>query len=379
MVRGGSWNNSARNCRAAYRNRNRPENRNRNQGFRVCLFPGTTADRSGGRRRTARVPVSEWSLTKRDKTWISPRRASISVWALARKKTEKTFAGAPCLMKNATALNPNPPTAVTLELPEGVELEFRWIPPGEFLMGSRGEYSDEEPVHLVKITRGFYLGRYPVTQGQFAAWKKSHENYFPGDLRRPVEQVTWDEAEEYCAWLNDRSQVTWPPGLNEFAARLPTEAQWEYACRAGIETEFYTGDGESALSAAGWYDGNSNSTTQPVGCKEPNAYGLYDMHGNVWEWCADVYYADAYKARVDGVRDPDDSQKMDSGGVRRVVRGGSWDYSAGYCRAAYRVRVRPGYRLGDRGFRVCLFPGPCRATRPNREAAEPVPGDGARR
>ncbi len=246
-------------------------------------------------------------------------------------------------------------------------------------MGSRGEYPDEEPVHLVKITCGFYLGLYPVTQEQFAVWNKEHENGFPADLRRPVERVTWNEAEEYCAWLNDRSQVTWPPVLNEFVAGLPTEAQWEYACRAGTETEFYTGDGESALAAAGWYDGNSQFQTHPVGCKEPNDYGLYDMQGNVWEWCADVYDADAYKARVDGVRDPDNSQKRGSGDVRRVVRGGSWYGSAWVCRAAYRIGFRPGDRCRDLGFRVCLFPGPCRAIRPDRNPAEPVPGDGARR
>ncbi|MCY2963186.1 MAG: formylglycine-generating enzyme family protein, partial [Planctomycetota bacterium] len=180
-------------------------------------------------------------------------------------------------------MNNSLPPAVTLQLPSEVDLEFQWIPAGEFHMGSRGEHSDEEPIHLVKITHGFYLGRYPVTQGQYAVWNHAHENGFPGDLRRPVEQVTWDEAMEYCAWLNDRSQVTWPPGLNEFAAGLPTEAQWEYAWRAGTETEFHTGDGESALAAAGWYDVNSNSTTHPVGCKKPNAYGLHDMHGNVWE------------------------------------------------------------------------------------------------
>jgi formylglycine-generating enzyme required for sulfatase activity len=268
---------------------------------------------------------------------------------------------------------------VTLRLPTGVDLEFVRIPAGEFRMGARGKSADEEPVHRVRITQSFYLGRFPVTQAQYAAFRPDHENGFSGDSRRPVEEVTWDDAAAYCAWLNDPQRVTWPFGLEGFTAQLPTEAQWEYACRAGTETEFHTGDGEIALSAAGWYGENSDQETHPVGLKEPNAFGLYDMHGNVWEWCADAWDENAYKTRVDGVCDPEVTVQNLEGDVLRVIRGGSWSLSAGDCRAASRDWGWPVGRNWVQGFRVCLFPGPSRAHNTASNAAEPVPGDGARR
>jgi formylglycine-generating enzyme required for sulfatase activity len=270
-----------------------------------------------------------------------------------------------------------PPT-VTLRLPTGVDLEFVRIPAGEFRMGARGEdpFPDEEPVHPVKITQSFYLGRFPVTQAQYAAFRPDHENGFPGDSRRPVEQVSWDDAAAFCAWLNDPQQVTWPSGLDGFRAQLPTEAQWEYACRAGTETEYHTGDGKIALSAAGWYEGNSDQETHPVGLKEPNAFGLYDMHGNVWEWCADAWDKNAYKTPVDGVCDPEVTVRRLEGNVLRVVRGGSWFFMAWFCRAACRIGYQPGNRNWVQGFRVCLFPGTTadRSGGRRRTARLPVPG-----
>jgi formylglycine-generating enzyme required for sulfatase activity len=258
-------------------------------------------------------------------------------------------------------------------------LEFRWIPAGEFRMGARGESPHEEPVHRVRLTQPFYLGQFPVTQAQYAAFRPDHQNRFPEDSRRLVERVSWEDAVAYCAWLNDRSKVVWPSGLEGFTARLPSEAQWEYACRGGTETEFHTGDGEIALAAAGWYDGNSDRKTQPVGLKAPNAYGLYDMHGNVGEWCADAWLEHAYKLRVDGVCDPEVTEQDAEGEVLRVVRGGSWYYWTKICSAAVRTGFRPGDRLIVLGFRVCLFPGPCRTeSRQGQERAQ-GPGDGARR
>ncbi|MFN6105370.1 MAG: formylglycine-generating enzyme family protein [Planctomycetaceae bacterium] len=271
------------------------------------------------------------------------------------------------------------PPAVTLRLPGELDLEFRCIPAGKFRMGARGESPHEEPVHRVRLTQPFYLGQFPVTQAQYAAFRPDHQNEFPGDSRRPVENVSWEDAMAYCAWLNDRSNVVWPSGLDGFTARLPSEAQWEYACRGGTETEYHTGDGAIALGAAGWYDENSDQKTQPVGLKAPNANGLYDMHGNVDEWCADAWLADAYKLRVDGVCDPEVTEQDVEGDVLRVVRGGSWNYRARDCRAAYRGRIRPVDRDWGLGFRVCLFPGPCRAeSRQGQERAR-GPGDGARR
>ena len=243
--------------------------------------------------------------------------------------------------------------ALILDLGDRVEMSFQLIPAGSFRMGSRGEYHDEEPRHLVQITQPFYLGTFPVTQQQFAMWKPKHANGFPGNPHHPAERMDWHESTQYCSWLIENFGNQLPAG---YAAGLPTEAKWEYACRAGTETEFYTGDGKAALAEAGWYPGNSESQTQPVGQLKANEFGLYDMHGNVDEWCADAWDAHAYKKRVNSVCDPFVDGASDS---YRVIRGGSWGYLPRYCRSAYRGRWRPGYRNWGRGFRVCLFLGPC--------------------
>ena len=137
------------------------------------------------------------------------------------------------------------------------------------------------------------------------AWTReegiAHQNDFKGHPDHPAENLTWDDAMMFCAWLNETRRAALPEG---YVATLPTEAEWEYACRAGTDTEYSTGDGAAALDAAGWFDGNSDGTTRPMGKKAPNLFGLHDTHGNVWEWCWDVWDADAYKARVDGVTDP---------------------------------------------------------------------------
>jgi formylglycine-generating enzyme required for sulfatase activity len=186
----------------------------------------------------------------------------------------------------------------TIELPGGIPLEFCDIPGKQYL-----------------------LGKYPVTQEQYLAIAGVNPSYFKGD-KLPVEKVSWDEATQWCQKLSEQSGQS---------VRLPTESEWEYACRAGTTTEYNTGDGEKALAKAGWYFGNSDGKTHPVGLKEPNAWGLHDMHGNVWEWCQD-----------------------EVGDRLRVLRGGSWDFSARWCRSAYRSRWRPDVRGWDAGFRVCL-------------------------
>lgn len=242
--------------------------------------------------------------------------------------------------------------ALILDLGDGVLMPFQYIPPGSFWMGSRGYSPDEEPRHFVTITQPFYLGTFPVTQGQFAQWKPEHKNYFPNRPDHPAEQISWRDAVDYCGWLKKNCADQIPVG---FDVGLPSEAQWEYACRAGTDTEYYSGDGDAALATAGWYDGNSNSGTQPVGQLKENDFGLFDMHGNVMEWCADAWDEAAYKKRVNGVRDPfvvgDDD-------AYRVMRGGRWGGSPWGCRAAYRGRWWPVDRFGHRGFRVCLFLGP---------------------
>jgi formylglycine-generating enzyme required for sulfatase activity len=162
-------------------------------------------------------------------------------------------------------------------------IPFALIPAGTFRMGSPdgeyGRYADEGPVHQVQITRPFYLGVTPVTQEQHERVMGSNPSHFKGK-NLPVETVSWDDCQAFCAKMAE---------LTGEQIRLPSEAQWEYACRAGTRTRFSFGDDEEDLDDYAWHYGNSKSCAHPVGQKLPNPWGLYDMHGNVWEWCEDVY------------------------------------------------------------------------------------------
>ena len=236
-----------------------------------------------------------------------------------------------------------------------IGMTFCWIPPGDFRMGSRSGYPDEQPVHRVVFEEGFWLGRTPMTQRQYAVCFPDHENRFPNQDKFPAESMSWHNARRYCEWLNEHRI-----GGSEWLADLPTETQWEYACRAGTETDYYTGDGEQALARAGWYEDNSGGSTQEVRRKTPNAFGLYDMHGNVWEWCRDHWREDAYQYNVEGriepVRAGEPVGESDDGA--RVIRGGAWVGHPVVCRSAYRGWIHPGYANLNQGFRVGLFPGP---------------------
>lgn len=258
-------------------------------------------------------------------------------------------------------IEPIPP----LRLPSGVVIPMAVIPPvavqqdardkGEplsFLMGSRGFDTDEEPRHRVIIPAPFYLGTTPITQAQFAAFKPEHQNGFPDKPAHPAENIDWHEARAFCDWINEQCQDQLPRG---YRACLPSEAQWEYACRSGTDTEYHTGDGAEALKEAGWFDQNAGGSTHPVGELKPNAWDLSDMHGQVWEWCADAWDAQAYAKREDGwhALRPDTSDKES----RRVVRGGSWGYSPGRCRSACRGWWGPRIRFRFQGFRLCLSSG----------------------
>jgi formylglycine-generating enzyme required for sulfatase activity len=250
-----------------------------------------------------------------------------------------------------------------------------------FLMGSRGYGAEEEPRHRVVIPAPFYLGDTPLTQAQFGEWTGSeayrgwcgsdaageveaHCNKFEkeGEARKeyPAENMTWDEARGYCEWLNAMCRGTIPEG---YRFCLPNEAQWEYACRAGTETEYWNGDGEAALAEVGWYEGNAQGRTWPVGNRgSANPWGLHDMHGNVLEWCEDVFDAWAYakrphdwEARAWTVKHAGLSADAEP---QRVDRGGSWFHTARYCRSAYRNRGNPRHRYWIQGFRLCLSPVP---------------------
>ena len=162
------------------------------------------------------------------------------------------------------------------DLGGGVELEMILIGPGSFMMGSDKEESDMKPVHKVKITKFYYMSKFEVTQAQYQAVMGINPSYFIGEGNLPVDSVIWDDCQDFLKKLNEKFPS------NEF--RLPTEVEWEYACRAGSTTEYYFGDSEGNLGEYAWYDSNSPKKTHPVGEKKPNAWGLYDMHGNVWEW-----------------------------------------------------------------------------------------------
>ena len=274
-----------------------------------------------------------------------------------------------------------PPEPLLLTWPgSGLEMAFHLIPSGSFRMGSRGFYDDEEPAHLVKITHPFWLAETPVTQDQFALWTSSvgiaHKNDCSGNPSHPAENMTWRQAIQYCDWLTSNPPTKLPNGFSLFC--LPTEAEWEYACRAGTETEYYTGDGDAALAEAGWFSANSKMSTHEVRQKDPNRFGLHDMHGNVDEWCHDVCDYAAYRKRLNGVVDPGANEREEEwrGGLEKILeskevralRGGSWYFSARYCRSALRSRLRPDDLGRILGFRVCLVPGP--SAQPAIRAAE---------
>jgi formylglycine-generating enzyme required for sulfatase activity len=253
-------------------------------------------------------------------------------------------------------------TANARTIPD-LNLELVWIAPGDFLMGTpeqnllvkwyyaarekltkkpnlRAGDHDERPVTLVTLTQPFWLGRTAVTQGQYQAVMGTNPSNFKAVGRdAPVEQVNWDDAMAFCQKLTDREKAAGrlPPG---YAYTLPTEAQREYACRAGT-----TGDYAGDLDAMAWY---FTDTTHPVGTKLPNAWGLYDMHGNVWEWC--LNWGGAYPGgEVTNPMGP-------PSGSYRVDRGGGWCSGAADCRSAFRDNNEPGSRLNFLGFRLALAP-----------------------
>jgi formylglycine-generating enzyme required for sulfatase activity len=249
------------------------------------------------------------------------------------------------------------------------------IEPGSFLMGSSEDQvdhltplfstdfeeglDDEQPQHLVKITRPFYLGTHQVTQGQYHAVLGNNPAHFKGCDDLPVECVSWLDAVEFCNRLGEaekrtpfyRIDGTEVTVLGGNGYRLPTEAEWEYACRAGSSTLYPFGDDASALGEFAWHSVNSERKTHPVGQKSPNAWGLHDMLGNVWECCADCYDAKYYASS------PSADPLGASGATRRVFRGGCWYSQPCLCRSAFRAWFGPGARGYDLGFRVALDPG----------------------
>jgi formylglycine-generating enzyme required for sulfatase activity len=234
---------------------------------------------------------------------------------------------------------PGNKTSFTENLADGIKLEMVSLPAGKFTMGS-SKSDSEKPPHQVKVN-SFAIGKYPITQAQYQAVMGNNPSRFKNNPQNPVEQVSWNDAKAFCQKLSQITGKTY---------RLPTEAEWEYACRAGTTTRYYFGDNANQLGNYAWGRENSNSTTHPVGQKKPNGWGLYDMSGNVWEWCEDDWH-DSYKnAPDDGTAWIDNDNRSQS---RKCLRGGSWSFNPHFCRSA--CRYYADFRRGGDGsfsFRV---------------------------
>jgi formylglycine-generating enzyme required for sulfatase activity len=245
---------------------------------------------------------------------------------------------------------------LVLDLGNNVTMKLALIPAGKFIMGSPDSEKDrstaEGPQREVTISKPFYMGVFEVTQEQYEQVMGKNPSAFKG-AKNPVETVSWEDAVEFCKKLSAKTGKT---------VSLPTEAQWEYACRAGTKTRFGFGDADADLCKYGNYCDKSNTNgfdwqdkdhndgfdkTAPVGSLKPNDWGLYDMHGNVWEWCSD-WYADSYAdAKNQDPAGPDS-------GTLRVLRGGGWSDTPLHCRSAFCDRDSPDYRSYRIGFRVAV-------------------------
>ncbi|MEW6238235.1 MAG: SUMF1/EgtB/PvdO family nonheme iron enzyme, partial [Candidatus Omnitrophota bacterium] len=261
----------------------------------------------------------------------------MNVFPAVRKKTPFLFFALLLLAGGCGGSTGNEKNAAKIEIQSittktGVEMLL--IPAGEFVMGGDSGETDEKPAHKVIIS-AFFMDKTEVTQKSYASLMGKNPAKSKGE-DKPVEQLSWFAAIKYCNMRSMREGLDpcyqLEPLLCNFDAngyRLPTEAEWEYACRAGTSGSYAFGSDAAKLSKYAWHKDNSNKTTHPVGTKAPNPWGLLDMYGNVWEWCND-YYAEGYAA--DAAQDP----KGPASGEKCVLRGGGWDSSAESCRSAAR-------------------------------------------
>jgi formylglycine-generating enzyme required for sulfatase activity len=397
VTRGGSWGSVAGACRSAGRAGNVPWLRARGLGFRVARVPaesvpGTIAAPQPlklqpiaaqtvevGKQLTVAVAAENADTWKGELRYsLGPRKtlmpeapvgavidptSGVLTWTPTQAQGpgkydltvsvegpdgQKETATIAITVTGATrGSNPMSGKEIAVDLGNGVKLELVLIPAGSFMMGDRVY----KPVHKVNITKPFYLGKYLVTQRQWQAVMGSNPSRFKGP-QNPVEQVSWKDCQVFLKKLSERSRHPHPGPLPEGEGefRLPSEAQWEYACRAGSTTRYCYGDDESKLGEYAWYGVNSGKKTHRVGGKKPNAWGLYDMYGNVCEWCAD-WYDNGYYANS-----PVDDPTGPASGSNRVNRGGGLDNTARDCRSAGRYGRAPGDRIIVLGFRVARVP-----------------------
>jgi len=356
-IRGGAWLYVSDNLRSSDRGFSPPEYRVNEYGLRCAMLLGETSGsatetESGGNgavRPAATTPLpkaepdSRTALLTRLDAAIAEGNKYYAEFLLAEvEKLAPADAQNLPVRRKIEAL-PSPKENLVVELAEGVRMEFVLIRPGRFTMGSdQGPALDEKPAHEVTITRPYYLGKYEVTQKQWVALMSHNLSVFktapqiPDALEHPVENVSWLLCQSFLAQLNQKV-----PG---HSFRLPTEAEWEYACRAGTTGPVHFGDGES-LDNYAWYGGNADNRTHAVGGKKPNAWGIYDLYGNVWEWCQDPF--DPYAGEPQ--TDPTGPVKSSSGS--RVLRGGAWNNTADHVNSTFRHDSGEDLLLPYYGFR----------------------------
>jgi formylglycine-generating enzyme required for sulfatase activity len=296
---------------------------------------------------------------------LNPNQEPISAGAIGRIPIGPVVAstvGRPAEPMPSSPVTPAPKPSIAAEVITSrfTGMKLRLIPAGTFMMGSPGSVSgaedNEKPAREVKITRGFYLGETEVTQGQYKAVTGENPSWFKGSDDLPVESVSWLDAAKYANALSAKERLAsfyeiegervTVPDWKGRGYRLPTEAEWEYACRARNPGRYGFGDNTSLLGEYAWFDGNSGKKTHEVRQKRANGFGLFDMHGNVCEWCWD-----GYAVKLPGGVDP-----QVSNGSNRVIRGGSSRSAAGICRAAYRDRGTPALTINDPGLRLARGP-----------------------
>jgi formylglycine-generating enzyme required for sulfatase activity len=347
ILRGGAWSSYERfACRSARRIVTGLRRRFDGHGFRAAVSV-SAAQAGAASREAARRQAAYDSAIARAKMRIRLRNWKGAAEACDEAlKHEPGDAEATRLMAEAKE-HLAPKRSLTINLGGGVTMEMLYIKPGRFMMGGNkkpgyGGEGVEKPIHEVAITRGFYMGKYEVTQAQYEAVKRVNPSKWR-EANRPVEKVTWEDAVEFCRLATRRTRVHF---------RLPTEAEREYACRAGSTTQWHFGDAKGDLGDYAWCNAHLGMQTHPVGQKKPNTWGLHDMHGNVWEWVADWYDVAYY------VNSPREDPPGPKTGEHRVLRGGCWGSDAHGCRAALRAVRPPSARSPAHGFRVAVTVSP---------------------
>ena len=371
LLRGGGWRSDAHVARSACRNVSVPDDRDFSNGFRCAQVQGAAAPirEDGGRRRrlqptsggaaariliqphrasTTPLPQGSAVRVESDVDLLELTRITKPQWANAMGRdrhglwAEFTLEMPASRNSRKGSKRPKSSASPTAPVPDFVTQRMRWIPPGRFLMGSTESddhaLGSEQPVHEVTLNYGYWLFDTPVTQALWQAVMPENPSHFKG-LIRPVESVSWDDCQQFLVAINKHFTAK----QSDLELVLPTEAEWEYACRAGTTTRYSFGDSIS-LHQANYFDPSSaESETSEVKKFASNSFGLYDMHGNVWEWCHDCYgeYSkDACSNPLGPLESP-----------YRVLRGGSWSFDAGFARSACRGSDVPGVRSNLIGFR----------------------------